>query len=101
MRIAPLIAFAAAAMLIAPPATAAASYCAPRDKLLQQLAENYGETRRAGGVQGGHAVVEVYASAETGSWTIVLTRPDGDACAVAAGQSWSEEAGVLALDPEI
>jgi hypothetical protein len=35
-------------------------------------------------------VVEVYASSETGSWTIVVTRPGGPTCLVAAGQSFQQ-----------
>ncbi|MDP7547755.1 MAG: hypothetical protein QGF20_10715 [Alphaproteobacteria bacterium] len=32
-------------------------------------------------------VVEVLAS-ESGSWTIILTKPNGASCVVATGQAW-------------
>jgi hypothetical protein len=33
-------------------------------------------------------IIEVFASDETGSWTITITSPDGTTCLVAAGQFW-------------
>ena len=41
------------------------------------------------GLQRGSAVVEVYASGDTGSWTILLSTPNGLACLLAAGQNWA------------
>ena len=37
--------------------------------------------------------MEVYASEKTGSWTILLTKPDGVACLVASGGMWEPHAG--------
>ena len=34
-------------------------------------------------------VVEIFTSA-SGSWTIVVTRPDGQTCLVASGQAWED-----------
>ncbi len=39
--------------------------------------------------------MEIYASDETGSWTIIVTLPDGMACLVAAGQSYEALADAL------
>jgi hypothetical protein len=64
--------------------------CGPRDKVTTLLAEKYGETRRSTGLAQ-NTVVEVYASAETGSWTIAITTPDGRMCLVAAGQNFVTE----------
>jgi hypothetical protein len=61
--------------------------CGPRDAVSAHLAERYGETRRSTGLAQ-NTVVEVYASAETGSWTIAITTPDGRMCLVAAGQNY-------------
>jgi hypothetical protein len=33
------------------------------------------------------AVLEVLTS-DKGSWTIIVTRPDGTSCVVAAGEAW-------------
>ncbi len=47
--------------------------CGERAAIVAQLERKYGETRRSIGLQQGHAVVEVYASDKTGSWTILVT----------------------------
>lgn len=62
--------------------------CAPHEVVVQRLAEGYGETRQAMGVTDANAVVEIFASAETRSWTITVTLPGGPTCLVAAGQGY-------------
>ncbi len=62
--------------------------CADRDQVVAQLEERYGETLQSLGLHQNNALVEVYASEETGTWTILLTRPDGLTCLIAAGQMW-------------
>jgi hypothetical protein len=62
--------------------------CGQRTEIVRQLSEKYGETRRSVGVSGGQRIVEVYASDETGSWTILITSPYGTACLVAAGEAF-------------
>lgn len=68
--------------------------CAPRDVVLQRLNENYGETRQAIGLGANNAIVEVFA-AETGSWTITVTFPNGATCLVASGQAYEALAETL------
>ncbi len=69
--------------------------CAERTTVVKRLAEKYGETLQSLGLHQNNAVVEVYASDETGSWTILMTRPDGVACLMASGQMWEAQAGEL------
>ena len=69
--------------------------CAPREAVLERLATGYGETRQSVGLGSNNAVVEVFASAETGSWTITVTMPGGLTCLVASGQSYEAVAEVL------
>jgi hypothetical protein len=64
-----------------------AAQCGKRDAVVMHLAERYGETRRSVGLAQ-NAMMEVYASAETGTWTIAITTPDGTMCLVAAGQGF-------------
>lgn len=71
--------------------------CAPRADVVKQLAETYGETRRGIGIARQGAVMEIYASDHTGSWTITVTMPDGVTCLIASGQSY--EAMAEALPP--
>ena len=62
--------------------------CGKRNDILRQLDEKYGETRRSLGLAQGRGVVELYASDETGSWTILLTNPQGTTCMMAAGEAF-------------
>lgn len=62
--------------------------CAARAMVIDTLARKYGETRRSIGLAGNNTVMELYASAETGSWTIAVTRPDGLTCLMASGQGF-------------
>ncbi len=64
------------------------SACADRTQVVARLAEKYGETLQSMGLQQSDAIMEIYASEETGTWTILVTRPDGQACLVAAGRMW-------------
>ena len=80
---------AAVALLMAAPAIAQQNRnCAPRDAVVERLAESYGETRQSIGLGANNAVVEVFASDETGSWTITVTMPNGVTCLVASGQAF-------------
>lgn len=69
--------------------------CAPRPAVLERLAEKYGETRQSIGLAAQGSVVEVFASQETGSWTITVTMPNGLTCLVASGQSFEALAEAL------
>lgn len=69
--------------------------CAPREVVVSRLAEGYGETRQAIGLGANNAVVEVFASEESGSWTITVTLPNGMTCLVASGQAFEELAEAL------
>ncbi|WP_146345914.1 hypothetical protein [Falsiphaeobacter marinintestinus] len=69
--------------------------CAPRDFVLDRLAEGYGETRQSIGLAAQGTVIEVFASGDTGSWTIIATMPNGTTCMVASGQSFETVAEAL------
>lgn len=71
--------------------------CAERERVLAQLTQKYGEARQGMGLAANNSVVEVFASTETGSWTITVTSPNGVTCLVASGQAYEE--GVEDLVP--
>lgn len=75
-----------------------APQCGARDRVVAELAEAYGETRRALGLAANSAVVEVFVSDATGTWTITATLADGTTCLVASGRNW-ETAGTAAPPP--
>ena len=72
--------------LLAWPA-AAIPQCSPRDRMLELLWQNFQEQRRAVGVTSGGALLEVMSSA-SGSWTIIITSPEGQACVLGGGHGW-------------
>ena len=69
--------------------------CAERDQVINRLAEGYGETRQSIGLGANNSVVEVFASEETGSWTITVTSAAGITCLVATGQAFETTKEVL------
>lgn len=69
--------------------------CAPRDVVLDRLAEGYGETRQSIGLGGNNSLIEVFASDDSGSWTITMTMPDGVTCIIASGQAFETLAEAL------
>jgi len=70
-------------------------HCAPREQVIERLAEKYGETRQSMGLGANNAVMEVFASDESGSWTITVTMTNGVTCLVASGQAFEELADAL------
>jgi len=73
----------------------AARNCGERAAVVQRLADGYGETRQSIGIGANNAVVEVFASAESGTWTITVTAPGGLTCLVASGQAFETLAEAL------
>ena len=68
----------------------AQSICGKRNDIISQLERKspHGEHRRSVGVQQGRGVVEVYASAESGTWRILVTDARGMSCLMAAGEGF-------------
>ncbi len=71
------------------PAFAQQRPCAARDAALTKLSQNYGENPVALGLTSEGNVLEVLAS-DNGTWTIIVTTPQGMSCGVASGQAWSK-----------
>ncbi|EAR52423.1 hypothetical protein OG2516_08097 [Oceanicola granulosus HTCC2516] len=94
----PLCLGAAALILAAAPAPAQQSACADHETVVSRLAERYGESRRAIGLAANNMVLEIFASAETGTWTITATRPGGPTCLVASGEAFQALADPLPAD---
>ena len=75
------------------PALAQGTNCGERQAIVDQLTNKYGESRQNVGLNANNSLVEIFASAATGTWTILVTMPTGMSCLVAAGQSWQVVAG--------
>lgn len=82
--------FGAAAL--APPLAAQSTLCLPRDTLTATLGAQYSETLAGGGLQSETRLIELWRSPDGGTFTILLTRPDGISCVLATGHHWHDEA---------
>ncbi len=71
------------------PAASAQPVCGTHNAVSDNLKKSYAEAPVSMGVTMGGGVIEVYASAE-GTWTLVITQPNGLSCLIAAGQDWEE-----------
>lgn len=94
--IAPALVFGLAA--IAPPVKAEGRLmaCGKRAEIVAALQKRYGESAAGVGIAGENRVVELWSSAETGTWTLLMTRTDGVACMMASGEDWTTEKEALA-----
>lgn len=91
-----LFSLACGAMLLtAKMAPAQTRNCAPHDAIVARLAAGYSETRQMMAINGANGLLEVFASSETGTWTITLTKPGGMTCIVAAGEHYQYVAEAL------
>lgn len=77
-----LISFPAQAQPQKPP-------CADRLVFLNHLFATYKEVPVAMGLTANGGLLEVVAT-ESGSWTIIVTQPNGPTCGVASGVAWQQ-----------
>lgn len=91
----------AALILVTQNAFAAATNCAARNVVLNQLASKYHESRRSFGLAANSAIMEIFAADDTGTWTITVTTPDGTTCLMASGDGYETltESGTVADEP--
>ncbi len=66
----------------------AAPICATHKKVVEQLANGFSEVPIAIALTSDGNVIEVFSGTDRETWTIVMTRPDGMSCLVAAGETW-------------
>ncbi|NNL17581.1 MAG: hypothetical protein HKP37_02455 [Boseongicola sp.] len=76
--------------VVLPTTIQAQSTCAERSMVVEKLESRYGEALAGGGLQNSSAVFEVWFSEEKGTWTILMTRPNGLSCIMASGTNWHE-----------
>ena len=62
---------------------------ASRADFIKALNDKYQESGKALGIAGQVNLVEVFAS-KAGTWTILVTTPEGKSCIIAAGSSWED-----------
>ena len=64
--------------------------CGDRASVVERLSEKYGESQVAAEMIDPLTVGEVWASSETGSWSVLVTSAEGRTCLVKAGGGWFE-----------
>lgn len=72
--------------------------CHDAHEIAKQLGSKYDEAPVAMGLQSNGNLLQVYASQEKRTWTVVSTTPAGVSCIVAAGKAW-ERVPVINNDP--
>jgi hypothetical protein len=80
-----------ATAVVLPPAGASAGarkLCSEHGKVIGQFAEVYKENRVAGGLTRDGRLVEVLSTDDGRTWTIVVSRPNGETCVMMAGEGW-------------
>lgn len=87
----------AASLFLASALPAVASNCLPRPVMVEGLASKYGEYVTSRGLGGDGMMIEMYASPETGTWSVVVTSASGLACLVASGTAFE---AVSAIPPD-
>ncbi len=87
LRIAAALCAVFATIALASIPAVAQTECADHNQITDRLATKYSESRVGIGLDGNGRVVEVFASRQ-GSWTILVTFPDGRTCLIAAGEDW-------------
>ncbi len=63
--------------------------CDERDAIVASLENIFSEAPVSMGLGSNGAIIEIFAS-PSGTFTIVLTRPNGLTCVMAAGQNWED-----------
>ncbi len=70
----------AAILALLPTLATAQTSCGARETVIEQLQTKYKEVLNAAGLQTANSLIEIWASAETGSWTILSTNQSGLSC---------------------
>jgi hypothetical protein len=72
----------------APPGPDLQAACQTHAEIMQMLDQKFAEIPAALGLQSNGHLIQVFASKDGTTWTIVSTRPDGVSCIVALGRHW-------------
>ena len=83
---------------VATDAFAVGVQCASHDQLVGMLAKKYSENPVAMGTVNEDRYMQLFVS-QHGSWTILVTKTDGQACIVAAGQDWEKMPNLAEAEP--
>jgi hypothetical protein len=98
MKIVVAAALAALACASTSEAFAVEIQCAKHNQMVKFLSKKFNENPIATGTVNEDRFMQLFVSAG-GSWTILMTRTDGQACIVAAGKNWDTVPDLASADP--
>jgi hypothetical protein len=98
MKIAMAALLAALSFAPATDAYAVQVQCAKHNQMVGLLSEKYSENPVAMGTVSEDRYMQLFVS-PGGSWTVLVTKTDGQACIVAAGQNWEKLPGAIGSEP--
>lgn len=62
--------------------------CFEHGKILSQFASVYKEAPVAAGLTADGRLIEVLSSDDGFTWTLIVSKPDGESCVIMAGEGW-------------
>jgi hypothetical protein len=65
--------------------------CGPHTDVIKALGDRFHETQSATALTSAGTLLEVLTANDGATWTIIVSRPDGLSCVVAAGQNWQDK----------
>jgi len=83
-----ILAFLAFTSVALPASVQAQMLCIARADMVTRLQGKYAEAPVAIGLSNSGGVIEVLVSPDGGTWTIIVTDPQGVSCLMAAGEYW-------------
>ena len=98
MKIALAAIVAAALPAFASSAFAVPIQCAKHKQMVGFLSQKYSENPVAMGTVNSDRYMQLFVS-RNGTWTILVTKTDGEACIVAAGNNWEKLPSLVEADP--
>ena len=72
--------------------------CAKHQQMVGLLSQKYSENPVAMGTVNSDRYMQLFVS-RNGTWTILVTKTDGQACIVAAGNNWEKLPSLVGADP--
>ncbi len=68
----------------------AQTVCLAHGDLVKQLSTRYAEEPMGIGLANDGTVMQLFASKDGNTWTLVRTLPDGTSCLMAGGEAWAD-----------
>ena len=84
-----LIATFVAGVAFVPASAKSQQVCGDRSKIVANLGSDYKEMRSGIGLAASGTVIELF-TADSGTWTMLMTAPDGRTCVMGSGEGWEQ-----------